>query len=125
MWARIFGVALGIWLMAAPAILDYAGAARINDRIVGPLVVSFAFVAIWGVLRPLRWVNLVLGAWLIVAPWALFYGLVPTINSLVVGVLLMLLSTVRGKIKERYGGGWSSLWTGDFDHEPGRERGRS
>jgi hypothetical protein len=125
MWARILSVALGVWLMTAPAILDYAGAARTNDRIVGPLVASFALVAIWGVLHPLRWVNLVLGAWLIVAPWALFYdALVPTVNSLVVGMLLMLLSTVRGKIKQRFAGGWSSLWTGDFGHEPGRERGR-
>lgn len=113
MWARVLGVMLGVWLMVAPAVLDYAGPARVNDRIVGPLVVAFAFVAIWEVVRPLRWVNLALGLWLVVAPWALGYELVPTLNSTAVGLLLIPLSTVRGKVEQRFGGGWSSLLKGD------------
>lgn len=113
MWARILGVALGIWLMVAPAVLDYAGPARTNDRIVGPLVVSLAFVAIWEVTRSLRWVNLALSLWLVFAPWALGYELVPTLNSTVVGLLLGPVSAVRGKVEQRFGGGWSSLLRGN------------
>ncbi len=113
MWARVVGVMLGVWLMAAPAVLDYAGPARINDRIIGPLVVAFAFVAIWEVTRSLRWINLALSAWLVFAPWALFYDLIPTLNSTVVGLLLGPLSAVRGKVEQRFGGGWSSLLKGN------------
>jgi len=110
MWARIISVVLGIWLMAAPAVLDFPGPARINDRIVGPLVVSFAIIAYWEVTRSLRWVQLVLGFWLLVAPWVLGYELVATLNSMIVGLLLMALAAVPGTVKQRYGGGWSSLW---------------
>jgi hypothetical protein len=109
MWARIISVILGIWLMAAPTVLDYTGPARDNDHIVGPLVVSFAIIAHWEVTRPLRWIQLVLGFWLLVTPWVLGYELVATLNSSVVGLLLMALSTVSGKTQQRVGG-WSSLW---------------
>ena len=85
MWARILTAALGIWLMAAPAVLGYDRPASADDRIVGPLAAAFAIVAIWEVTRPLSWMNLLLGLWLIVAPWLLGYGLTATINSTVVG----------------------------------------
>jgi hypothetical protein len=109
MWARIASVVLGIWLVSAPAVLGYAGPAATNDRIVGPLVASLAFIAIWEVARPLRRVHLVLGAWLLIAPLALGYGLAPALNSVVVGLLVILLSFVRGRVEQRFGGGWSSL----------------
>ena len=37
MWPRLVSIALGAWLMAAPALLDYGDPARTSDRIVGPL----------------------------------------------------------------------------------------
>ena len=109
MWARRVSALLGMWLMAAPDILVYDGAAATMDRIVGPLAVSFAVVSIWQVVHGLRWLNLLLGAWLIVAPWLLGYGNEPLLNSLVAGVLLIALSFVRGRAEQRLGGGWSSL----------------
>lgn len=109
MWAQIINTALGIWLMAAPAVLGYGGAARINDRIVGPIAVTFACIAIWPATRPVRWVNLPLGLWLIVAPWLFSYGRVALLNSLAVGLLMTLLCIPRGK-RAHFGGGWSMLW---------------
>ncbi len=111
MWARIINVILGIWLMAAPAVLGYADPARTNDRIVGPVAATFAAIAAWEATRSVRWVNVVLGLWLLVAPWVLGYSeLDAYLNSLAVGTLMALFAPVRGKITQRFGGGWSSLW---------------
>lgn len=115
MGARLLAAALGIWLMAAPSVLGYAGAAMRNDRIIGPLAASFALIAIWEVVRPLRHLNTLLGTWLLVAPWLLGFPPPATINSLLVGAALILLSRVRGPLKQRFAGGWSSLWRGPDD----------
>jgi len=110
MWARIITIALGIWLMAAPGILGYGGIAADNHHIVGPLVASFAIIALWEVARPLRWASLGFSLWLVVSPLVLGYASIGAINSLVVGVALALLPFVRGKVAQHFGGGWSSLW---------------
>ena len=110
MWAQIINALLGIWLMAAPAVLHYAGAASVNDRIVGPVAVACAIIAISAVTRPVRWVNMVLGLWLVIAPWILGAPYIVVLNSTAVGLLLMLCASVRGKISHRFGGGWASLW---------------
>ena len=109
MWARIAGFVLGLWLMAAPAVLGYADPARTNDHIMGPIAASFAFIAIWQLMRPLRWIELVVGAWLLAAPWILGYGTAPTGNSLVVGLLLAVLAFLGARTNKRFGGGWASL----------------
>lgn len=111
MWGQMINAGLGIWLMGAPAILSYAEPARTNDHIVGPLVATFATIAVWEVTRPLRWVNLLLGVWLLIAPLALGYGPgASTLNSLAVGAIVAVLAAFPGKIAQRFGGGWSSLW---------------
>ncbi len=114
MWARLINAALGVWLMAAPAVLGYDGVASTNHRIVGPIVAAFAIIAIWEVTRALRWINAALGAWLVVAPLVLGYpALDVLINSLVVGLLIVTMATVRGKLTQQFGGGWSALWRSD------------
>lgn len=110
MWARIATITCGIWLMAAPAILGYDGLAAVNHRVIGPLVASFAAIAIWEVTRPLRWLGVPLGLWLMVAPLLLGYGDTGRLNGLAVGVIVVGLSLIRRKVAQRFGGGWSSLW---------------
>jgi hypothetical protein len=114
MWAQIINTIIGLWLMAAPAILGYSGPANTNQRIVGPIAVSFAVIACWEVTRQARWTNLVLGVWLIVAPLVLSHETSAGITSIASGVLLALFSLVRGRYRpERFGGGWSALWKRD------------
>jgi hypothetical protein len=96
--------------MAAPAALGYAGPARVNDRIVGPVAAGVAAVAVWEATRPFGRANLALGLWLVLAPWVLGYGWTALVNSTLVGVLLMGFALVSGKARDRFGGGWSSLW---------------
>ena len=112
MWARLVGALLGGWLVISPAVLGYSGlGAANNDHIVGPVVLCASIVAIWPVMRPLRWLGLAAGAWLLAAPWLLFrwYGSLPTINDLAVGVLLIILAFLGGKAEKSFGGGWLSL----------------
>lgn len=128
MWPRLVSVAIGVWLMAAPAVLGYSGvtAAEASDRIVGPLVVSNAIVAIWPELRPLRWVNATLGTWLLVgvpAAAVLVDWPVPAVvNSLLCGAVTVVTARVRGELDTRFGGGWRSVWRDDIDTVTGQRR---
>ena len=123
MWAQIINAALGIWLMAAPAVLAYGDPAATTDRIFGPVIATFAVIAWWEATRPTRTWNMPLAAWLLLAPWVLGYDAVAaTVNSLLVGVLVLGLSFVQGTIEERYGGGWSALWHSNPMHEREAQR---
>lgn len=111
MWARIINLVIGVWLMAAPAALGYAGTrAADHDRIVGPILASIACIAIWETTRPLRWVNLVIGGWLVLAPWVLGFPPAATWNAVLAGAVVAGLSLVRGTLRHRFDGGWSALW---------------
>lgn len=110
MWARFFNILLGLWLIVSPALLDMSETASNTFRIVGPLVISFATIAIWEATREVRWANVPLGAWLLVAPWLFGYGTAALITSLLVGVLLIAFALVRGEVESEFGGGWSALF---------------
>ena len=99
MWARLIAAALGGWLIASPAVLGYSGAAESNAQAVGPIVVGASLIAVWQVMRPLRWVEAVVGSWLLVAPWILvkWYEALPTANSLAVGLALAGLAFLGGR----------------------------
>lgn len=106
---RLLSTALGLWLMAAPAALGYGGAAATSDRIAGPVAAALAFVALWEVLRGLRWGEALVGVWLLAAPWALAFPGRAAANSVVVGLALVVLATMGGAVSGRYGGGWRAL----------------
>ena len=103
-WNLLVAAALGLWLMAAPSIVDSGGNAAHSDHLVGALVVSFAIMAWADVGRALRFVNILLGAWIAVAPWLLDGATTgAVVSDLVVGIALILLSLPRGPVGERYG----------------------
>lgn len=103
-WNLAACAALGIWLMAAPAVLGIGGAAAGNDQLVGALVVTFAAIGFGESARAARLVNVPLGIWLLVAPWVLS-GAPPAgrWNDLAVGLLVILLSLRRGRVESRFG----------------------
>jgi uncharacterized membrane protein len=103
-WTLIVSAALGLWLMAAPAVFDTGGRAADSNHIVGPLATTFAVIAMGEVTRAARYVNVLLGAWIVAAPWLLGgAGMAAAVNNAAVGVALILLSLPRGHIRERYG----------------------
>ena len=113
MWARLISALLGGWLLAAPDVLGYSrvAAAANNDHAVGAIVLCASLVAVWPVMRPLRWIELLAGAWLIAAPWILlrWYGWIPTLDSLGVGLALLVIAFLGGKTGKSFGGGWMML----------------
>lgn len=110
MWAQLIVLMVGVWLMFAPDVLGYAGAAANHDHIVGPLLASSACVALWEATRSLRWANAAIGVWMLIAPWVLGFGASATVNTALCGVAAIAFSLVRGRMKHSFGGGWVSLW---------------
>lgn len=110
MWAQIVAVALGISLMASPAVLDYGEPASTVSWTLGPIAASIAFIAAFAVGRPLRWLNVPLGGSLAIAPWLLDYPTAALVDAIVVGLALVVLSLVTRPSKDEYGGGWASLF---------------
>ncbi len=110
MIARLVGVAAGVWLMFAPAVLGYGGVPENNDRIFGPIGAAFAFVAIWEVLRPMRWGTLPVGVWLVAAPLVLGYDDTGAVISSIAAGAVMAASTFFGaRVSASFGGGWRSI----------------
>jgi hypothetical protein len=107
---HLLPVLAGIWLMASPAVLNYADPARANDRLIGPIVASLAIIAMWEIARPLRWINVAVGGWLLIAPWVLGHAPDARWNSLAAGALILGFSLVKGTRTHPVGGDWSALW---------------
>ena len=102
--------ALGVWLMFAPAALDYAGTtAASSDRLVGPTVAAIGFVSASAITGSVRWLNLLSALWLIVAPLVLAFPMAATVNSVFVGLLVGALAPLGKPDPHRFGGGWSTL----------------
>lgn len=117
MWAQIINIIIGIWLMASPEVLMYSGAAADNDHIIGPVITSFAIIALSGCTRFVARYNTPLGIWLLLAPWILGYTETVTIyNDIVSGILVTALSFFMRKTSNQYGGGWTAIWKSDTPH---------
>jgi hypothetical protein len=112
MWPQTISTAIGIWLMAAPAVLGFGRPASTNAHIIGPLVSTFACIAVWEATRPIRWVNLPLAVWLIAAPLVLGHPQAGAINSVLCGIAIATFSCLGGGVQARFGGGWSAVWRG-------------
>jgi hypothetical protein len=109
-WAQLAAFVVGVWLTAAPGVLEFGGPAAANAHVVGPLAAMFALIAAFEVTRPVRWLNLPLGGWLVIAPWVLGYGWAELANGTAAGLALAGLACLRGKVEESFGGGWRVLW---------------
>lgn len=117
MWAAIINILLGLWLMISPGLLQFEKAASNNNYIVGPMVLTFAITALWGVNRSARFLNVATGIWLAVSPFIIgFQSSVAIWSTVLSGVLIAGFSFVRGSIKRNYGGGWRSLFEKDPVH---------
>lgn len=102
MWNHFAVMLLGLWLMAAPGVLQYEGPERMNDHIVGPLVLCAAIVAIADTSRAVRWVNVALGCWLVLAPVLLNYR--PShagVRGSLIGAAILGLSLIQRSHGER------------------------
>ena len=103
-WNLALTAALGTWLMVSPAILGLTGAAADNLHVLGPLVVTVAFIATAEVIRPARYAIVPLGLWTIASVFvASGADAVGQLNAVAVGAALIGLSIPGGRIEQRYG----------------------
>jgi hypothetical protein len=110
MIAQIIAAAVGMWLMASPAVLGYEGTAAADvDRILGPIAASIAIIAVFQATRNARRANLLIAVLLLVAPFVFEHTMAAAINSVACGVVIAGLSFVRGRITKQNGGGWRAL----------------
>lgn len=105
-WSLWLSVAMGVWLMCAPAAFGVGiqAAAADSDHLVGALVIVVAVIALAEVARPARYLNIPLGLWLLVAPWFLEGGTAAARwNSCAMGLLIVLASAPLGRLRDHYG----------------------
>ena len=119
--AQVTLAVAGLWLIFAPSVLGYDGAAATSDRIAGPVMAATAFLAVFAITRGLRWFNLPVGAWLVAAPWLLDFPVEATVSSLVCGVAALALAPIGAPDQSRYGGGWIVLRHSDRLSRPRAE----
>jgi hypothetical protein len=111
MWAQIINILVGLWVIVSPSVLDLNKAISNNDRIVGPIIVTVAFIAISESVRNTRYINILSGLWLLISPWVLGYEHVAGIlNDMIFGLIVIILSLVKGTVKNAFGGGWNALF---------------
>ena len=103
--------------MAAPALLQYGSAATDNGHIVGPVLATFATIAIWDATRNVSKWNYPIGIWLLVAPWLLGYdSTMAILSDMGAGVLVLVFCSISGNVKQTFGGGWKALWQKHPEH---------
>lgn len=98
-WQDTIALILGLWLMASPWILGYAGVsiAMWNAVLFGALIVLMAVMAIVNFHEWEEWADIIIGLWLVVSPWALGFAMayaagpagVATWNFVVLGLLTL------------------------------------
>ncbi len=97
-------------MMAAPAVLGYAGSAATSDRIVGPTAAALAWISRSEATRSLRWGNVALGVWALLSPLLLDHSAAAAIHSVITGIVLVLSALATGGMpRQKYAGGWKAL----------------
>ena len=111
MIAQPVGIAVGLFLVAAPAVFGYAGT-RASDvhRTLGPIAASLAFIALWQATKAVRLPNLAVGATLVVAPVIVHHDAEAAAVALTAGLLLVAAIPFAGPDRRRLGGGWRAAW---------------
>src|SRR5436309_3272808 len=110
MWPRIVNIIIGIGLMITPTVLKLEKTAADNNHITGPLVITFAIISLWEINRNVRWFNMATGWWLILSPFLLNLSASVTKIDVSAGIVIAILSLYKGNIKNKFGGGWRSLF---------------
>ncbi|MGE5333420.1 MAG: vitamin K epoxide reductase family protein [Nitrososphaerota archaeon] len=106
MLLQVIVIAVGIWLMAAPAVLPSTAPGAVMVRIAGPVVAWVGVLALRGVTRSFRALNIVSGMFLTIAPWSVPNTGPLILTSVLAGCAIIILTIPRGVVHQRTGGGW-------------------
>lgn len=103
----------GLWLIIAPAALGYGDPSATLDRIIGPIIVAIALIAMREATRKVQYLNIMLGLVLLILPWFLSATGIALVAQVVTAVLIVVFSWFAEKPRHTYGGGWKALGASD------------
>ena len=97
-WEDWLGVALGVWLLASPWTLGYAGSsgATMNALLVGTALVFLEQLNLEAHEDLEEWMDIAAGVWLVVSPLIVGFTQVgaAAINAIAVGTLTVVLAAL-------------------------------
>jgi hypothetical protein len=102
-WNLALAALIGLSLLFTRLTLGAAGSMANTDHLIGALVLTTISVAAAEVARPARFLNVLFGLALLATPFLYDAGTASMVNSIACGLALVVLSTPRGRIRERYG----------------------
>lgn len=107
-WNLILTALLGIWLLFSDDAFGFHGIIAKNANVCGALITTISIISFAEVIRSLRFVNILIAVWAGLAPWVCT-GECTFLkwNHGLVAALVIVLSLIRGKVKEHYGS-WDS-----------------
>ncbi|NJK86705.1 MAG: hypothetical protein HC906_12770 [Bacteroidales bacterium] len=119
MWAQILNTFLGLWLMISPNVLKFNNSIAADfNYITGPLIVTFAVISYWEASRNVRRWNIPIALFLIIASFT-FDSNTARLNDILTCIPVVVFSLVKGKITQKFGGGWKSLFQENPEHMQG------
>lgn len=115
MWTGIMNILLGLWLMISASIFGMAPTTASNNYITGPLIITFSIISLWEINRNVIKLNILVGLWLLTALFVLdFTSTIAFFSNGACAAFIILLSSIKRKPAQNFGGGWRSL----FQHNP-------
>ncbi|HEX6333784.1 MAG TPA: hypothetical protein VFZ78_06130 [Flavisolibacter sp.] len=111
MWKPVATAILGLWLIISPSVFDMQQQSANNNYITGPLVLTFSVISLWEINKEVIRANIVIGIWLLITLFVLsFSNNLAYFSNGTCAVFIILLSSIKRKSKQKFGGGWQSLF---------------
>lgn len=101
LWSHGINLVLGFWLLVAPLVLPTTGVARVNEWILGVIVLVLTALSIRSHAHWPNWANVAAGVWLVIAPFVLVYTGVGRINDILVGLVVAGVTLYTQLLNER------------------------
>lgn len=106
---------IGLWLMFSPTIFGMNEATSNNNYIVGPLAITSSVISLWLINRNVIKTNILIGVWILISLFIFEYTkTMAFFSNGICGVCLIIFSYVVKTSRNKFGGGWRSL----FQHNP-------
>ncbi len=106
---HLIGVVIGLWLMASPAAIGFAGYSRADMRITGPIVVVLSVLSIWPGTRWFARLNAFAGGWMMIGPILLQAEHLLLFSVILLGAIIVALAVFPGDAAPQIGGGWIGI----------------
>lgn len=106
---HLIGAAIGLWLMATPAAIGFAGYSRADMRVVGPIIFTLSILAVWPATRWFARLNAFAGFWLMIGSILLEAPLLLLLPNIVLGAAIVALAVFPGDNARQVGDGWIGI----------------